>query len=219
MMGFTRGDAPPACANYKTWGKEFHKKCREAKAKREAAAKQAKEDRDTREKQAIPLPSWTWPKVDKQKKLNHIVVEALDQIVNAHCAYCDSWPLGAASRKTIDHFRPKSRAPRLVAFWPNLFLCCDQCQEAKGTSYDRKQLLKPDRDFDFENYFSINFETFALEPNPIATTEDQAKADYTIRALDLNRPALLKSRASEAKRYRPEDHPDDLNFRFMLPYL
>ncbi|MCP4348606.1 MAG: hypothetical protein GY795_24250 [Desulfobacterales bacterium] len=54
----------------------------------------------------------------------------------------EAYPLGISSEQTIEHFRPKWKYPKPAYVRPNLFICCNACQSAKGDKFDRK-LLKP----------------------------------------------------------------------------
>jgi len=130
MMKLERSPAPEFLQkNYKAWGHEFADKRKEN-----------------------PAYSFTW-KSYEGKRVNEILREFLVSITRNHCSFCDSYPLGTASRQTIEHFRPKSQYPLLAYTWHNLFLCCDVCQNAKNEKFDRK-LLKPDKpDYCFENSY------------------------------------------------------------------
>jgi len=54
-------------------------------------------------------------------------------MTQAHCAFCDG-QIGAESRETVEHFRPKGLFPELAYAWDNLFPCCDLCQSALALS-------------------------------------------------------------------------------------
>lgn len=149
---------------------------------------------------------------------------ALARLTQEHCAYCDGgWPLGAASRETVDHFLPKSnrRFTREAFAWANLYLACDACQQAKRDTYD-ELLLRPDEaGYGFDAYFVFNALTGELEANPGASAQARARATRTIAILDLNRQARCRSRLREL-RVSPtrlgaqKAHLDDLNYRFLF---
>lgn len=161
-----------------------------------------------------PKHTFRWPPIDG-KTVNTLLMADLEQITQHHCAYCDVNILGAASRRTIDHFRPKRRFPMLAYAWPNLFLCCDTCQQAKGEQYTRR-LLKPDIDgYQFERYFIVNFDTGKIDVNPAATDDDKVRADETIRVFDLNSKYRKKARKLELMRGRGDLPLDDLPYRFL----
>lgn len=155
--------------NYKQWGRNYHKRRAENSNAR-----------------------FNWPQIKKQN-VGKLIRDLHLKEFGDYCAYCDG-PLGESSPPTLDHFRPKSRYPRLVLVWHNLFLCCYSCQQAKSETYQRK-LLKPDQTgYRFTRYFTINYRTGALEANPCASTPDRERAEYTLELLRLNSPARKMSR-------------------------
>ena len=192
MMKQTRPPAPDYLnERYKEWGHRYA-------------------ERLTQNRRA----TFYWPTIHG-KRVNTLLMDDLERITLNHCAYCDASVLGASSRRTIDHFRPKSRFPLLAFAWPNLFLCCDTCQQAKGEQYD-KRLLKPDVcDYDFSRYFIVNFNTAALEVNPSVTEADKARAEETIRVFDLNNRYRKIARKRELMRDNEGLPLDDLPYRFL----
>ncbi len=167
-----------------------------------------------------------WPTIGGDK-VNVLLTADLEHITQHHCAYCDRNDFGA----TIDHFRPKSRFPRLAFAWPNLFLCCNECQQAKATNFDNrlpegttfdKRLLKPDtQDYTFQRYFIVNFDTGIIDVNPAATDEEKERTEITIHVFELNKPRRKTARKLMIKLMfelmrRSEDLPlDDLPYRFL----
>lgn len=148
------------------------------------------------------------------------VNERLREGFGNHCAFCDSYPLGISSHKSIEHFRPKSLYPRLAYAWPNLFPCCDVCQNAKGEKFD-KRLLKPDtEDYRFERYFVSNYKTGKIEANPSANAKEQERARMTIETYRLNNFGRSHSRLIEWKKYQGGSGEDlcidDFSYRFFL---
>ncbi|MDM8563772.1 retron system putative HNH endonuclease, partial [Candidatus Marithioploca araucensis] len=145
MMKFTRSAVPKCLKKYKQWGREY-------------TAKQS--------------PKFYWHRY-KNRSVHDILLEELEQLTANHCTFCDGYPLGAQSRQTIEHFRPKSKYPKLAYVWHNLFLCCDVCQNAKGEHYDKK-LIKPDAiDYEFNRYFKIKAKTGEIIINPVASDDDK----------------------------------------------
>jgi len=148
------------------------------------------------------------------------VNEKLREEFGSHCAFCDSWPLGISSHKSIEHFRPKSQYPRLAYAWPNLFPCCDVCQNAKGEKFDKK-LLKPDtKDYHFDRYFVLSYKTGKVEANPSATQAEQKRAEITIETYGLNKFGRSHSRLIEWRKYQGISDEylciDDFSYRFFL---
>jgi uncharacterized protein (TIGR02646 family) len=141
---------------------------------------------------ADPSAEFWWPKQVNQRLLPELLA-----MTQAHCAYCDGWPMDATGQPTIDHFRPKSRYPHLAFAWGNLFPSCDRCQGSNGKGDEwNEALLKPDDlDYSFERYFVYDMVSGWLEPNPAASAPDYERALVTIDLLGLNeggRPALRK---------------------------
>lgn len=148
------------------------------------------------------------------------VNEKLGEEFGSHCAFCDGYPLGTVSHKSVEHFRPKSLYPRLVYVWPNLFPCCNVCQNAKGGKFDKK-LLKPDtKDYRFDRYFLLNYKTGKIEINPSASMNEQERAQITIEMYGLNRFGRPQSRLIEQKKYQVSKKEDlcvdDFSYRFFL---
>lgn len=134
-----------------------------------------------------------------------------------HCAFCDQL-IGAASRETVEHFKPKRDYPLEAYQWGNLYPCCDVCQASKGEKFEDK-LLAPDMvDYAFERWFVFNFLTGEIEPSPATSEDDQARACSTIRLYGLNSAKRNRARLLELKRMTIdlETHSDDWNFRFLL---
>lgn len=199
MMRLYRPNAPQFLVeNWEEWGKEY-------------ADKRA----------ANPAFTFQWRQIE-QKKVNLILEELLSETMTQyHCSYCDGGRiLGAASRATIDHFRPKSQFPSLVYEWGNLFVCCDGCQQVKLEQFE-EVLLKPDaEDFSTIKYFLCNYETGEIEINPTASLQDQARAKATIRLFGLNTIRRCKMRLSEWRKWdktNPSERLlDEWNYRFFL---
>jgi len=68
-------------------------------------------------------PACKWPKVINAEGEEETIQEMLSRHTNKHCNYCDGF-MGYSSRKTVDHFLPKS-LPEFVHLayeWSNLYL-------------------------------------------------------------------------------------------------
>ncbi|MBF0473005.1 MAG: hypothetical protein HQK93_04640 [Nitrospirae bacterium] len=145
------------------------------------------------------------------------IIDLLALMTNDHCSFYDGFELGAQSRKTIEHFRPKSVFPLLAYDWYNLFLSCDACQSAKRENFE-EGLLKPDVDgYSFSRYFIMNYDG-SIDINKKASLEDQKRAEITIRLYKLNRIELKKSRKSQLKYFiKCNDlEINDMPYRFMF---
>jgi uncharacterized protein (TIGR02646 family) len=197
MIKFTRSAIPKCLKKYKQWGREY-------------ATKQS--------------PKFYWHQYQK-RSVHSILIQELEKLTANHCTFCDGYPLGAQSRQTIEHFRPKSKYPKLAYVWHNLFLCCDVCQNAKGENYNKK-LLKPDAiDYEFNRYFKIKAKTGEIVINPTASIEDKERAQITIEIYDLNSEVRKSSRIKQLQlkymfKYRKmglsNDDLDNLSYRFLF---
>jgi len=98
---------------------------------------------------------------------------------------------------TIDHFRPKSLFPRLVASYSNLHYCCNECNTYKADRWPSDAELTngyrfveacvddPDEHYEFVD--------LVMKPRT-------RPAEFTVSALRLDRPALLSRRRAIASR-------------------
>lgn len=166
--------------------------------------------------------SFSWPQYEN-KKINHLLQEVLNTCTTGHCSYCDGgFPLGCASRDTIDHFKPKEAFCSEAFAWNNLYIACDCCQQVKLNRYSENLLRPDDTEFSFLKYFQFNYRTGHIEPNPLVSPETQAKAQETIKILGLNEHERPNARLSELKVFQnlqPNAQADLLetfNYRFIL---
>lgn len=121
-------------------------------------------------RQADPKAKFNWPDRDCCQQTRKTLVG----MTRKHCAFCDG-PF-VESRKTIEHFKPKSRFPELAFTWGNLFPCCDKCQSSKLEKFDER-LLKPDEDaYEFNRYFLVDYKTGEIQVSPLAGDQEQACA-------------------------------------------
>ena len=142
-----------------------------------------------------PSAPFQWYTVDKQKA-NEIALPILMSMTQDHCAFCDAYPCGGVSNNTIEHHKPKGddRFTSEAYTWENLYYCCDYCQSAKSDKWE-DGLLRPDADdYLHQTYFEFDFTTGQIQPNPVATTEDQYRAKVTIRLYGLDHDVRRKNR-------------------------
>ncbi len=167
----------------------------------------------TRRRALEPGHSFSWPQ-RANRSLGAIVRDELLALNHGHCCSCDSYPIGAAGRKEVDHFRPKTRFPEEVCTWENLSLGCTACNGAKSDQWSRLLLRSDASDFDFARYFSVTPATGEIAPNPRATVRDRARARATIRVLDLdNADRRIARRKTIAN---PDQAPfNDRAYRFL----
>lgn len=116
------------------------------------------------------------------------------------CAYCltHERAFGAVRHMTIDHFRPRSRFPRLLTEYTNLYYCCGECNTYKGDRWPSDAELAADLRFvdvcadDPVQHFGYgDCEIIALTP----------PGRFTVSCLRLDRPALTARRRSVAARF------------------
>lgn len=153
----------------------------------------------------------------KGKRLNQKLLPLLTQQTQAHCSYCDAYPM-KISDETIDHFKPKgsSQFYHLVFQWQNLYYCCADCQKSKWESYHNDLLRPDDIDFSFQRYFIINYSTGEIQSNPAASEREKECADVTIEILGLNHTGQCISRRHSIERFQPESDLEDFAHRFLF---
>ncbi len=158
-----------------------------------------------------------WATYQKQR-VNTILEPLLRDITKNHCSFCDTFPL-RQSGGTIEHFNPKANEPLLSYIWTNLFYCCHKCQE-KGEKFN-DNLLKPDEaTYFFDSFFVCRTqnERIIIVPNPLATTNDQARAEVTIMLYGLNDFGRPEDRWRVLMQYQDSITPavDDFAYRFLF---
>ena len=119
--------------------------------------------------------------------MNHLLLPTLREQTQNHCSYCDFHP-PRRNDKTIDHFKPKGKAPyyHLAYHWENLYFCCGHCQMCRGEQYN-DLLLRPDEaGFQFGVFFIYNYKTGEIEVNPSLPDELEQRAKQTIKLFGLN---------------------------------
>lgn len=170
-------------------------------------------DRYVSKRKKDPQAKFFWPNPDYY----HIIRDCLLSMTQRHCAFCDG-PLGAESRETVEHFRPKSQFPELAFAWDNLFPCCDVCQANKGEKFDEKLLKPDDAAYSFNRYFIVNYKTGAIDVSPLAGAADAARAQLTIDMYGLNKVVRKSARLRELRVFQqcPEINLEDCNYRYFL---
>jgi uncharacterized protein (TIGR02646 family) len=145
-----------------------------------------------------------------------LVVELLAMTQN-HCSFCDCHPMTRIG-PTIEHFKPKIDFPLLAYQWENLFICCHRCQWGKCDQYS-ELLLKPDLpDYEFDQYFSINWVTCEIVPKWTADVEIKMRAEITIQMYNLNGEGRADDRKMELEKFQDSNNPnlDQFPFRFFI---
>jgi uncharacterized protein (TIGR02646 family) len=178
MNKITRPPAPDWLAKkWEEWGKRWEKKYTK--------------NQDSRE--------FRWYQYQKQGY--EALLKDLAEMTQNHCSFCDAYPLGRRLKQTIEHFQPKTQFPLIAYQWENLFLGCYHCQASKGEIY-KPELLKPDEDdYDFDEYFDINFDTGEIIPNQSKGSKNQERAKITIQLYGFNKNGKPEDRLEELKHY------------------
>ncbi|CNI69998.1 conserved hypothetical protein [Yersinia massiliensis] len=192
MYKITRISPPKSLnANYKAWNRRYQA-----------------------DKASTPVKAFRWYNIACYQETRDLLIS----MTQNHCAFCDG-PLGAESRETIEHFKPKSVFPELAFTWENLFPCCDRCQGQKLEKYD-DALLKPDDiAYEFERFFIANYATGEITPSPQASAAEQYQAKVTIEHYGLNLPQRKIARRKELRCYLAMKHEmllDEFSYRYFL---
>jgi uncharacterized protein (TIGR02646 family) len=145
------------------------------------------------------------------------VKSTLDRMCSGvrRCAFCED-----SMADEVEHFRPKDLYPQHVFRWPNYLYACGPCNVHKNNRFavfpsslgeirevSRKQndpvlepsagdsvLLDP-RIEDATGWMMLDLrDTFRFVPLATKGTRSHARAEYTIKALGLNRDVLLRAR-------------------------
>ena len=139
-----------------------------------------------------PKPAWSWREYEKTP-VNQLLLKYLKPQTQAHCSFCDAFPVSPPSDDTIEHFRPKADYRTEAYRWSNLYFCCRFCQRKEG-QFD-EAVLRPDaEDYQFDRYFLWDYTLGEIKVNPAATPAEQRRAEITIRYFRLNveHPSLRK---------------------------
>ncbi len=188
MRKFQRGEEPPFLAvKWQEWGEDW-------------------------ERRQAQRGTFHWHQ-HEGVAVNQLLLIPLKEQTQAHCSFCDAFPVSPPSLETVEHFKPKSRFPREAYHWPNLYFCCDFCQ-GKRDDFD-ELLLRPDApDFDFHRYFIWEYTTGELLPNPQATEADRNRAEVTRRLYRLNEKHPSLRMRARRQRIKLQDEPlDELPYR------
>ena len=99
---------------------------------------------------------------------------------------------------TVDHFRPRSRFPRLTYRWSNWIFSCKRCNDEKVDRWPQGGLIDPCASAIArrpEHYFDYEVSTGELVPKGGLNASDRRLASRTIAALGLNKWDILIRRS------------------------
>jgi uncharacterized protein (TIGR02646 family) len=145
-------------------------------------------------------------------------VELLHLMNQGHCSFCDVYPLEDRSTEPIEHFKPKSKYPEVAFTWSNLYYICDLCNNKKRIDYDAKLLRPDDVAYEFLTYFSFDVSGY-IEPNSLASENDQRRAEFTISTYGLNLKNRPRYRLEEFnKKFQPAEGIDFYAYRDFLEF-
>lgn len=121
---------------------------------------------------------------------------------NGKCGYCESTCDGARGNPkspTLDHFKPKSKFPRLTYVWGNWIFSCAECNRIKADKWAGGGFVDPCAEDVMERpeeYFDFDFDEYIMDLTPKngLDNERMRRAEQTIKRLDLN--GLDEDRAS-----------------------
>jgi hypothetical protein len=111
------------------------------------------------------------------------------------CGYClleEIWA-GGEENFELDHFRPRSLFPELVADFYNLYYACHPCNHLKGDKWPSEALQNAG--IGFVDLCKDDFDTHFVEQPDGTWTPLTLSAAYTIDSLRLNRSHLVELRS------------------------
>ena len=76
---------------------------------------------------------------DCRTKLYKRTKERLMSMTNAHCSFCDGFPISNTG-DAIEHFKPSSVYHELAYQWENLYYICTKCNGAKGYQFHNQNV-------------------------------------------------------------------------------
>lgn len=105
------------------------------------------------------------------------------------CSYSAIWVSKLTGTATIDHYIPRSADPDSAYEWKNLRLSCQLMNSRKKNFRD---VLDP---FKIKaGWFTIDFDTYMVHPNPTLPAPTKRKVSATIERLKLNDDLCVAAR-------------------------
>ncbi|WP_298193728.1 HNH endonuclease [Metallibacterium sp.] len=107
------------------------------------------------------------------------------------CVYCRRPDGGLSDDYGVDHYRPKSQFPALIASYTNLFYACNSCNRRKGGFWPSKEQLQ-DGLFVPNPCDHVMIEHLRYKHSCVEAKSSAGK--FALEMLDLNDPTLVKYR-------------------------
>lgn len=120
---------------------------------------------------------------------HHAVKSKLTKMFGGKCAYCESI-LGVVDYGHIEHYKPKTKYPKLTFAWRNLLLSCAKCNDSghKGQKFPTARvggpIVDPTLD-DPTNHFRFDYDASTRQAVIVPTT---SRGSTSVSLLDLNGP-------------------------------
>lgn len=158
---------------------------------------------------------FSWGQFQNQN-VSELIVLQLSLINDSHCAYCDAKNVKyGIVRPEIDHFCPKTVKPLKAYYYPNLFLSCTSCNGYKGNKYDKRKLLKFDSlEYNFDDYFYLDFDSGKIRTRPDISLENRFKARFTLTVFGINKDARPETRLEELASYENSINKNINNYSY-----
>lgn len=126
-----------------------------------------------------------------------------------HCAYCDEHFFNSGNL-VIEHFKGRTKFPKLETHYPNLYAACNSCNSRKrDENYPKIEPLRPDdKDYNFDDNFYLDAETGEL----ISLTDI---AKITRDFLNLNNQDIKKARKDFCSEWLKKRERPSKSYRFI----
>lgn len=153
------------------------------------------------------------------------IKEGLSSMFNGKCAFCESY-IENVDYGHIEHYKPKSKFPKLSVIWDNLLLACAKCngKGQKGDEWPTKKdggpLINPTIE-NPDDFFDFEFD----EITKLAIVKAKTlRGGISEQIYGLNKHTLLKDRNIAvrklfviAKYYHTDAEAKDIIDRSLLP--
>lgn len=158
-------------------------------------------ERKVRSKGVVFLQAVTQLKAWDNREYWRECLKDLCGAYNQVCAYSAQWIPPIEGSSTVDHFIPKSVKPELAYEWSNFRLACSKMNARKR---DFQDVLDP---FQMKpGWFTLNFPSLLVKPNPDLEESIKSQVRSTIKRLKLNDDDVcVKHRQDWLMRYCEEE--------------